>query len=113
MTFKYNPPIPGYTPSPNALMHGDGFYVSYNAHDYAVYGSDTTALVFGQMQMFYILNGDHRAPYAELVSRGFDACLDYFKANIDRINHRSDQPTSDHRDLLLDVAMGRSTCLQS
>ncbi len=78
----------------NSLMQADGFYISFNDYDTSpgLYGEVTTALVFGQMQAFYILGGDHRAAYAELLSKGFDACLDYFKANIDRINKRSDRP---------------------
>lgn len=76
----------------NDLIEGDGFYVSYNYVDQDIYGSDTTALVVGQMQAFYILNGDHRAAYAPLVAQGFDACIDYFAANIDKINARSERP---------------------
>lgn len=78
----------------NAVMNADGFYVSFNDHDTApsLYGDVTTALVFGQMQAFYILNGDHRAGYAGLLSQGFDACLEYFKANIASINKRSARP---------------------
>lgn len=71
----------------------DGFYVSYSSYyqDRAVYGSDTTALVLGQMQLFFILNGDHRKQYEEIIGQGFDACLDYFKANIDKANKYSDK----------------------
>ncbi|MGE8063920.1 hypothetical protein [Pseudomonas sp. NPDC089569] len=78
----------------NSVMRGDGFFISFNDHDTApsLYGDVTTALVFGQMQAFYILNGDHRAAYAGLLNDGFDACLAYFKANIDSINKRSQRP---------------------
>lgn len=77
----------------NSTIYGDGFYVSYNDYDTGpeLYGCDTTALVFGQMQAFYILNGDHRAAYAALIPQGYEACLDYFKANIERANIRSDR----------------------
>jgi len=44
----------------------DGFYVSYNHHDIATYGDVTTALVLGQMQKFYILNGNHSEAYKKL-----------------------------------------------
>ena len=77
--------------SVNSIMEGDGFYVSYNAHDFSVYGSDTTALVVGQMQKFYILNGDHRESYSIFVKQGFEACLSYFKAHISEINKFSDK----------------------
>lgn len=83
-----------FAPRPNYVMQGDGFHVSYNDidTDESMYGCPTTALVFGQMQAFYILNGDHREEYAKLISEGFDACLDYFNENIDQINKRSDKP---------------------
>lgn len=76
---------------PNKTMEGDGFYVSYNDHDTSIYGSDTTALVFGQMQRFFILTGDHRPQYAELIAAGFEACLDYYKANSDLAHGYSDR----------------------
>lgn len=91
--FAHQPPLPGCLPSPNMILNGDGFYVSYNDVDGAIYGCDTTALVLGQMQHFYILNGDHRAQYAKLVAQGFDACLAYFTDTIDQINERSERPT--------------------
>ena len=74
----------------NSVIDGNGFYVSHNDHDLAIYGDETTALVLGQMERFYILNGDHRQQYAQLMGQGFDACLEYFKANQALRNHRSD-----------------------
>lgn len=76
---------------PNEGIPGDGFYVSYNDHDVHHYGSDTTALVFGQMQRFFLLNGDHRPNYRDLIPQGFAACMDYYKSNPDLQNHRSDR----------------------
>jgi hypothetical protein len=78
----------------NSTVAGDGFYVSHNDYDTSpgLYGCETTALVFGQMQNFYILNGDHREAYSALIPSGFDACMDYFKANIALINKRSERP---------------------
>ncbi|ABQ28941.1 hypothetical protein [Acidiphilium cryptum] len=49
---------------PNLILNGNGFYVSYNDFDRGIYGGDTTALVLGQMERFFILNGDHRGQYA-------------------------------------------------
>lgn len=77
---------------PNTIMEGDGFYVSYNDYDVDFYGSDTTALVLGQMERFYILNGDHRAQYQGLIRDGFDACLSYFKENLQQANKYSEMP---------------------
>lgn len=77
---------------PNTVLDGVGFYVSYNNYDSRIYGCDTTALVCGQMQNFYILNGDHRAQYLQLISKGLDACLAYFKENINEKNKYSESP---------------------
>lgn len=65
------------------------FYISYNYSDRAAYGSDTTALVIGQMQRFYILNGDHRKAYSQFDT--FEQCIEYFKANAHLMNKLSNQ----------------------
>lgn len=78
---------------PNQTIDGEGFYISYNAVDVGIYGSDTTALVSGQMEKFHILNGDHRAEYLSLIDKGFSACFDYFVASQDVMNRYSDKPT--------------------
>ena len=80
----------GFSPL-NAITPGDGFYVSYNDYDVGIYGTDTTAVVVGQMERFYILNGDHRSAYQGLIASGLDACLDYFRTNTDVVNFRSDR----------------------
>ena len=66
------------------------FYVSYNTYDRRIYGCDTTALVYGNMKKFYILNGNHTAEYDKLKKDGFDACFKYFLANKDKISKYSD-----------------------
>lgn len=70
----------------------DGFYVSYNSHDTDIYGDVTTALVLGQMQKFYILNGNHSEEYVKIIDDGFEKCMEYFKKNINKINKYSDIP---------------------
>ena len=70
----------------NDVIEGDGFYISYNNHDTVTYGCDTTALVVGQMEHFYILNGNHVKEYSALIKDGFSKCFEYFKNNIDKIN---------------------------
>ena len=80
---------------PNTTYDGEGFYISYNNRDRGIYGSDTTALVVGQMQHFYILNGDHRTAYGPLLALGLDACLGYFRQNLGQMNKYSDTPASD------------------
>ena len=66
------------------------FYISYNDFDTAIYGSDTTALVLGQMVNFYILNGDHRKEYNALIESGLQSCLDYFQNHRDQKNKYSE-----------------------
>jgi len=94
--FRTQPVLPGMSPSPNEIVEGDGFHVSYNCVDGEIYGCDTTALVIGQMEAFYILDGDHRQAYAALVPQGLKACLGYFEDNIDRANKRSDFPPKEN-----------------
>lgn len=77
---------------PEETLQGDGFYVGYNEQHIDLCWCVTTALVSGQMEAFYILNGDHRRQYADVMGRGFEACMEYFMENIDQINKRSDRP---------------------
>lgn len=76
---------------PNSVTSTDDLYISYNYVDHEIYGSDTTALVTGQMEKFYILNGDHKKEYEALIPQGLDACLTYFRENIEEINKLSDK----------------------
>ncbi|MEF2278302.1 hypothetical protein V3W47_08310 [Deinococcus sp. YIM 134068] len=78
-------------PIPNRITEGDDFYISYNAVDTSIYGSDSTALVWGEMQGFYILNGDHRERYASPISQGWDACYAYYLAHPELHNPRGDK----------------------
>lgn len=76
---------------PNVVMDGGDFYISFNSSDENFYGHPTTALVWGQMQRFFILNGDHRAAYSALLLQGWDACFDYFRSNVAHANRYSDR----------------------
>lgn len=64
----------------------DGFYISYNNYDLDIYGSDTTALVLGQMEEFLILNGNHIKEYKKLNGEPFSKYLDYFRKNKKYVN---------------------------
>jgi len=73
---------------PNIVLNKDPdalFYVSFKYED-SYYGSKTTALVVGQMQRFFILNGDFRKEYSELIPQGFEKCYEFFKNNIEHRN---------------------------
>lgn len=73
----------------NRITKADGFYISYNNTDIYIYGGDTTALVVGQMEKFYILRGNHQQQYAKLMDKGLEACLSYFYEHMDEIHHYS------------------------
>jgi len=75
---------------PNITMQGQGFYISYNWKDASIYGDVTTALVDEDMVIFYILNGNHREEYRELLPLGWDACYQYFLDNAILKNKFSD-----------------------
>ena len=81
---------------PNTVLLEDGYYISYNDRDIAVYGSDTTALVKtgadGMGIKFLILNGNHYDKYKEIIDNGgsYENCLDYFLDNSSMINKMSD-----------------------
>lgn len=76
--------------TPNSIADRKSFYISFNDYDIELYGNNTTALVFGEMERFFILNGDHRKAYTEL--KDFNACFEYFKNNIKFINKFSEKP---------------------
>lgn len=80
-----------FIPTPNQVIKdGDAFYVSFNGGT-SVYGDQTTALVWGQMERFYILTGDHQAAYAALIPQGWVACLGYYESNIALSHKHSDR----------------------
>lgn len=77
--------------SPNCLLQGDGFYISYNPNTSAsgsLLGSffagdgdgEETALVDerGRGREFYILNGDFRSAYERLLPDGWNGCKQFF-----------------------------------
>ncbi len=73
-------------PRPNLVREGDGFHISYNAVDRAIYGSDTTAIVKSPSAHFLVLNGDHFAELSGLIQQGYEACVEYFRRHIDQAN---------------------------
>lgn len=74
----------------------DGFYISHNNHDTDIYGDETTAIVLGQMQEFFILNGDHTEELKEAAeSGGLPKCMEYFHEHKELVNERSDMPERD------------------
>lgn len=66
-------------PRHNDIIESKDHYISYNFADRSVYGTDTTAIVIGQMQRFYILKGDHTE---YLKDKNFKQCMEYFQNNI-------------------------------
>lgn len=64
---------------PNAVVQGDGFYVSYNNYDIGAFGCATTAIVRGQMEHFLILSGDHREGLLSIRPFTYAGCVAYFR----------------------------------
>ena len=73
----------------NQVLSGNGFYISFNSlpgEFILSFRSDDdsceTALVkrVGGHKRFYILNGDFRKEYEKLVSKGFKACMEFFRS---------------------------------
>jgi hypothetical protein len=62
-------------------------YISFNFKDDYVYGNETTAIVIGQMQRFYILNGNH---FEKLENMSTLEALKYFQNNKESHNKLSD-----------------------
>jgi len=78
------------------IIYGDkefgGFYISHLPYSpNGDYGCETTALVLGQMQRFFILKGDHRKQFAEVFDKGFTACFKYYCDNIQLSHSFSDK----------------------
>ena len=68
------------------VLGEENFYISYNpapCSGIPMFGPDTpmgeTALVKGRD--FWILNGDWRKQYEEVVDKGFDACMGVYSEN--------------------------------
>lgn len=72
------------------------WFISYNNYDRADYGCDTTALVLGQGECFFILNGDHREGFrneieaADFCNPALVRCLAYLHKHKDVLNSKSD-----------------------
>lgn len=68
----------------NLILHGSGFYISFNAQPANV-ESQETALIDTRARMsrpMYILPGDHRDAYETLVEKGFDDCFNYYQSQL-------------------------------
>lgn len=83
-----------YLASPNLTLSPKDdptWYVSYLPRSDDYEGHATTALVVGQMQRFYILNGDFRDAYKALIPQGFKACYAFYQEHADKHSRRSDK----------------------
>lgn len=98
----------------NEIIHdAEDFYISYLAErsEFAKLCDDLchamgrpepkdlpeTAICVRQEHKFYILYGDHRENYRKIAETGgLQACLKYFRDNIEHIGHSSDVPPAEH-----------------
>jgi hypothetical protein len=79
----------------NDTARGDGFHVSYcfSTRDY---GCETTAVVAGNHQRFYVLNGDHTVQMTGdsfktgTLTCSFAECLAYLHAHADQLSRFSE-----------------------
>lgn len=73
----------------NDVLQRDNFHISYlnNSSDYDV--PETTALVFANQLLFFVLGGDHRKEYLARQD-SFKDCLDYFLNHLDETSVFSD-----------------------
>lgn len=88
--------------TPNCIADYTDFVISHNATDVGIYGDETTTIVLGQMQLFLILNGDHRAALqAAADCDGLQGCIDYFIDNVNLANSHSEHIRAfSNRDML-------------
>lgn len=63
---------------PNITESYQKHYLSYNVGDAILFGSDTTAIVVGQMERFYVLDGNHME---QLKGKTLSECMSYFQEN--------------------------------
>jgi len=88
--------IPIFIPNDITNRQAD-FYISFNSVDRHTYGDVTTALVYeypkGEIEKFYILNGNHTEQYNNIINNGggIKECLEYFKSNENLIAKYSDR----------------------
>jgi hypothetical protein len=74
---------------PNKITsEGQGYHISYNNCDIWHYGCPTTALYINETEQFLILNNNHSEAYKKFET--LHQCIDYFYANIDQANCKSE-----------------------
>ena len=77
----------------NETLYCDGFHISYFQYTEAKIPIVETALVdYCGEKKFYILKGDWRKQFEEVVEQGFAACYKIFQDNLDKQAHASDDP---------------------
>lgn len=65
----------------------EDFYISYNPDTRGIdfmRGDEPLETAIVKDDKYYILNGDFRAEYEEVIDKGFDACLRVYKAHKDK-----------------------------
>lgn len=96
--------IPVFAPN-DITFANTQFYISYNAIDTDIYGSNTTAVVDNNMTKFLILNGCHVAAYQKIIDNGgnYADVVKYFKDHIDLKNKHSDDIDIDIKQVKKDI----------
>lgn len=75
-------------PGGNLMLDGEGFHISYQDFKNSPFGptsfgpdGDQPETALCKDGNYYILNGDYRSAYENLLSQGFEACLNFFQDN--------------------------------
>jgi hypothetical protein len=61
----------------NCYLQGDTFHVSYNMHP-SLWGDEGEETALVKDGNYYILLGDFRDEYEQLIDEGFEACKKFF-----------------------------------
>ena len=77
-------------PIVNDILEQKDYFISYDPRS-SGFGCETTAIVFGNHDLFFTLKGDHKAGLAAAVKEGGKAAVvDYYIANIDQAHAYSE-----------------------
>lgn len=66
--------------SSNTLLRAEHFYISFNPTPVQSQGPETALVDARNLpnRPVYVLVGDHRLAYEELIDKGFDECFTYY-----------------------------------
>jgi len=68
----------------NVILRGDNFYISFNPTPVKAQHSETALVDSRNLpdRPMYLLMGDHRTAYEEIIDLGFEACFGYYQTQL-------------------------------